>query len=181
MSLGRGPRRYCSVVTGSFFGGTSPSCKKSTYYLFTSLLFIIQVFSTPLERVRIFFCPTSGLQNRSHIVKFAILPHLTYCQSVWDFRCSSDARKLERIQERALRAVYCDNKSTYKELLQKANLPTLYTRRLQDLATIMDKAKNNLVPLYIADLFIVNNSQYSLRNSEFVLPRFKRLHMASRA
>ena len=112
--------------------------------------------------------PTSA---KLHIVKFAILPHLKHCQSVWDFCRSSDARKLERIQERALRAVYCDNKSTYEELLQKANLPTLYTRRLQDIATIM--YKNNLAPPYIADLFMVNNSQYSLRNSEFLLPRFQ--------
>ena len=37
--------------------------------------------------------PTSA---KLHIVKFAILPHLTYCQTV---------RKLERIQERAPRAV----------------------------------------------------------------------------
>ena len=51
-----------------------------------------------------------------HIVKFAVLPHLTYCQTVWHFCRSSDARKLERIQERALRAVHCDNKSKYEEL-----------------------------------------------------------------
>ena len=43
------------------------------------------------------------------IVKFAVIPHLTYCQTVSHFRRSSDARKLERIQKRALRAVYCDN------------------------------------------------------------------------
>ena len=66
MSLGRGPRRYCSVVTGSFFGGTSPSCKKSTYYLFTSLLFIIQVFSTSLERVRIFFFAQQVVYRTDH-------------------------------------------------------------------------------------------------------------------
>jgi len=103
-----------------------------------------------------------------------------YCQSVWDFRRSSDATKLERIEERPLSAVYCGTKSTYEELLQKGNLPTLYTRRLQDIATIMDKAKNNLAPLYIADLFIVNNSQYSLRNS-IVLPRFQAEHKLLRS
>ena len=47
-----------------------------------------------------------------HIVKFAVIPHLTYCQTVWHFCRSSDARKLETIQEQALPAVYCDNKST---------------------------------------------------------------------
>ena len=37
------------------------------------------------------------------IYKSAILPHLTYCQTVWHFCCSSDSRKVERVQERGLR------------------------------------------------------------------------------
>ena len=63
--------------------------------------------------------PTSA---KLHIVKFAVISHLTYCQTVWHFCRSSDARKLERIQERALRTVYCDIKSTYEELLHGAKL-----------------------------------------------------------
>ena len=35
--------------------------------------------------------PTSA---KLHLVKSAILPHLTYCQTVWHFCHSSDARKL---------------------------------------------------------------------------------------
>ena len=35
--------------------------------------------------------PTSA---KLHIVKFAVLPHLTYCQTVWYFCPSSDARKV---------------------------------------------------------------------------------------
>ena len=107
------------------------------------------------------------------IVKFTILhvPHLTYCQTVWHFCRSSDARKLERIQERALRAVYCDNNSTYEELLKRAKLPTLHTRRLQVIAIIMYKVKSGLTPPYITDLFVVTSSQYHLRNSDFTIPR----------
>ena len=39
------------------------------------------------------------------IYKTAILPLLTYCHFVWHFCAASDARKLERVQEKALRAV----------------------------------------------------------------------------
>ena len=56
---------------------------------------------------------------------------------VWHFCRSSDATKLERIQERALRALYCDNKSTYEELLHRAKLPTRHTRRLQAISILM--------------------------------------------
>ena len=43
------------------------------------------------------------------LFKGAILPHLTYCSTVWNFCRASDSRQLERVQERA---VYCDSNST---------------------------------------------------------------------
>ena len=67
------------------------------------------------------------------LYKSSILPHLTYCHLVWHFCNASDRRKLERIQERALRAVYKTRPASYQELLDRAKLPTLYNRRLQDL------------------------------------------------
>ena len=36
----------------------------------------------------------------------AILPHLTYCQTVWHFCKQSERGNLERLLERALRAIY---------------------------------------------------------------------------
>lgn len=59
------------------------------------------------------------------LFKAAILPYLTYSHLVWHFCRASDTRKLERIQERALRAVYCDKGSSYDKLLDMANLSTL--------------------------------------------------------
>ena len=81
-------------------------------------------------------------------------------QTVWHFCRASDTRKLERIQERALRSVYCDNVSSYEELLRRASLPTLYTRRLQDIAILTFKVKNGLAPPYITDLFVVSRSRF---------------------
>ena len=91
---------------------------------------------------------------------------------VWHHCRSSDERKLERLQERALRAIYCDRTSTYEALLEKARLPTLCNRRLQDMAIFMYKVKTNLVPLYISDLFSCDMTRYNLRNTDdFSLPR----------
>ena len=45
-------------------------------------------------RLRSLF-PTSA---KLHIVKFAVLPHLTYCQTVWHFCRFSDARKLNEFK-----------------------------------------------------------------------------------
>ena len=86
-----------------------------------------------------------------------------------------DKRKLERLQERALRTVFNSRSDSYENLLIQANLPTLYNRRLQDIAILMFKAKNNLLPKYLQDLFNLNGERekrYNLRNSDFTLPRF---------
>ena len=45
-----------------------------------------------------------------------------------------------------------------------ANLCTLRNRRLEDMAVLMYKTKNNICPKYIADLFYKIDTKYSLRN-----------------
>ena len=45
-------------------------------------------------------------EAKLQLYKSVILPNLTYCHIVWHFCKASDARKLERVQERVLRAVY---------------------------------------------------------------------------
>lgn len=47
-------------------------------------------------------------EAKLQLYKSSILPNLTYCHIVWHFCKASDARKLERVQEQALRAVYND-------------------------------------------------------------------------
>ena len=72
---------------------------------------------------------------------------------MWHFCKASDARKVERVQERA-------------------NLPSLQNRRLQDLATLMYKVKYGLVPSNVVDILSVKSSKYHLRNMDFHLPKF---------
>ena len=99
----------------------------------------------------------------------AILPHLTYCQTVWNFCKQSDIpakAKLERLQERALRAIYNCRTDTCEDLLRSANLPSLYNRRLQEIAILMHKVRSGLAPDYIGELFNFANKEYSLLNSK---------------
>ena len=50
---------------------------------------------------------------------------------------------------------------------------TLGCRRLQDIAIIMYKAKYNICPLYIKDIFKLDKPRYGLRNSgDFFIPRY---------
>ena len=106
-----------------------------------------------------------------------IVPQITYCHTVWHFCRASDSRKMEQVQERALGAVYCDTRSSYNELLRKAKLTTLGCHRLQDIAIIMYKAKYNICPPYIKDIFKLDKPRYGLRNSgDFFIPRYNTRH-----
>ena len=99
------------------------------------------------------------------LFKTAILPYLSYYQLVWHFCRASDSRKIERLQERGLRAAYKDHYATYSELLTRAQLPTLKNRRLQDVWTLMYKSNTNYVQLIFAISLIL------IRQTDFSIPR----------
>ena len=96
-----------------------------------------------MTRLRNLIPTTAKLQ----LYKAAVLPYLTYCSIAWHFCRGSDARRVERVQERGLRAVFCDWNANYKQLLELANLPTLMNCRLHDIAIIMYKVKFKLQPV----------------------------------
>ena len=69
--------------------------------------------------------------------------------------------------------IYKSHSDTYEELLRRADIPSLYNRRLQDITALMYKVKHGLAPDCISDLFVCKGSTHSLRNSDFVLLRFE--------
>ena len=79
---------------------------------------------------------------------------------MWHFCKASDARKLERVQERALRAVYNVRNATYVELLDKGRLSSLENRRLQDILILMYKVKNSLAPEHVCNMFFQQDKHY---------------------
>ena len=77
------------------------------------------------ERVLMRFRNLIPTEAKLRIFKAFFLPQVTHCHIVWHHCRSTDERKLKRLQERALRAIYCDRTGTYEALLEKARLPTL--------------------------------------------------------
>ena len=119
------------------------------------------------------FCSILSTTLKITIYKTSILPYVTYCSTVWHFTKSYDLRKIERIQEKAMKIIYCDKSSSYEKLLRTANLSALQNRRTQDIAILMCKVKHGLVPEYMAHLLEKADQHYALRNNDFVIPRFR--------
>ena len=70
---------------------------------------------------------------------------------------------MNRIKERALRIACKDYVSTFAQLLEKDSSVSIHIRNLQVLATEIFKARNNLSPPIVQNIFRTTESVYNLR------------------
>ena len=96
-----------------------------------------------------------------------IFCHFEFCSVVWHFCGKTSIRRIEKIQERALRFVYGDYDTTYHDLLHKAKLPALELGRERSIATLTYKILHDQAPRYLKNLINCN------RNSKLYLPSYK--------
>lgn len=108
------------------------------------------------------------------IFRSFIVSNLSYCKLVWHFCNKKCEKKLEKLQERGLRIVSGDYKSDYISLLNKFNLTTLATNRTLSMVFEVYKARNNLSPKYVCDMFQTKDSNYNLIRGEQLKVNHKR-------
>jgi hypothetical protein len=104
---------------------------------------------------------TLDIESKLILFYAFVLSHFEYCAVVWHF-CSRDKmRKIEKIQKQALRYVFNDYTSSYKDLLKKANRSLLYVQRLRSLLCLVKKCITKAGPIYLNDMFILNEGSNS--------------------
>ena len=86
------------------------------------------------------------LAKCKRLIKALITSQFNYCPLIWMFHNSQLKNRINKIQERALRLVYNDNKLTFDGLLKLDDSVTIHQRKLQILATETFKVKNSLAP-----------------------------------
>ena len=89
-------------------------------------------------------------------------PHLAF---LWR---KNTKKKIEKIQEKALRFIYRDYDSSYESFLMKSQLPSLKVRRMRAIALEAFKILNNLSPVYLNDRLTFKNLSYSFRYTQTV-------------
>ena len=118
--------------------------------------------------------PYMGQSKLRTLMRAFITSQFQYCPLIWMFHSRQLSKKINKIQERALRITYKDAESTYSELLEKDCAVTIQTKNLQLLMTEMYETKNGLNPSFMQEIFCENATHYNLRNNnEFVQPRVK--------
>ena len=81
-----------------------------------------------------------------------ILSNFKYCPVTWHFCSEKNTKKMEKIQERALRFIYDDYVLNYEELLEKSKMSSLKVRRLRSIAIETFKIIHKESPIYLHDL-----------------------------
>ena len=92
------------------------------------------------------------------IMKAFIHSQFGYCPLVWIFHSRELNRRINRIQERALRVVYSDGVSSFKSLLERDESFTVHERNIQTLAIEMFKMVNGLSPKIMKRVFTLKTN-----------------------
>ena len=100
-------------------------------------------------------------------MKTFIQSQFNYCSLTWMFHSRILNNKINKLHERTLRLVYKNENLTFQDLLELGNSVTLHQKKLQKLATEMYKAKNNLPPRPMQDLFNAQVITHDLRNKRY--------------
>ena len=108
-------------------------------------------------------------EQLKRIMRAFILSQFNYCPLVWMFCNGALDNKVNRIHERALRITYKDMRSDLDTMLLRDNAVTIHARNLQLLMTEIYKAKWELNPTFMKEIFVEKHSTYGLRSCHNLL------------
>ena len=88
-----------------------------------------------------------------------------YCPIVWHNGNVCNMKKVENLHKRALRIVYNDFSSSYKDLLIKSGRSMLYVNRQCLILEQVYKILHGNAPPFSPNFYAVKHCNYNLRNS----------------
>ncbi len=103
--------------------------------------------------------------EKAVLIQSFVQANFNYCPLVWFFTSPGSLRKIERIQDRALRILFDDFDSDTKVLLDKAGKTTFLIKQHKNLAIEIFKTLKNLNPDYMKEIFTKNENPYRLRDN----------------
>ena len=116
-------------------------------------------------------CNVLTMECKLQIVDALICSNLRYCNSIYHYCSKSDSMQLEKLFKRALRYVFNDFNSEYKDLRLKANRKSMYLSRLHDILFDVHKLRLVGLPPLSTDFLENKVTNYNLRNV-LVQPKF---------
>ena len=110
-----------------------------------------------------------GKHEKTVLIQSFVQANFNYCPLVWFFTSPQSLRKIEYIQERALRILFNDYVSETKVLLVKADKTTFLIKQHKNLAIEIFKTLMNLNPNYTKDITInTETSKNPLKRAQII-------------
>ena len=81
-----------------------------------------------------------------------IVLHFNYCADSWHFCSKTSATKLEKVNERAIRFVFIDKSSSYRDSLKTLKRPSLAEQRAYNITASIFRTINGPSPACLRDL-----------------------------
>jgi hypothetical protein len=117
-----------------------------------------------------------GAAEKETLYRTFIVSNFNFCPVVWNFCSKQSARKIEKIQERALRYMTGNLTMNYEELLKHTGYKSMHLARLKSIAIEVFKCVYNINPTFMNDMFVVKDMPRDLRDpSILVIPRFSKV------
>ena len=121
-------------------------------------------------------------ESKLRIFEAFIASNFVYCRNAYDTFTIGQDRKLEKLNERAIRLVCNDFTSPYQELLDKTGKRMLYVTRKTGLIIFVYKVLHNLAPPVSNTFFKMQDTPYNMRdNHKLIKPVFKTIQYGKRS
>ena len=101
-------------------------------------------------------------QKKSTLYKAFVESQFKYCPLTWIFHGRKTSYKINRLQDYALRLIYNNHISSFKELLSKDGTFTVHEQIVQNLAIEIFKALNDLSTPDFSELLQLNESWFNV-------------------
>ena len=123
-----------------------------------------------------------GYSQRKQVYESFILSNFNFCPIVIHQCSIRSTRKMEKIQQRALRFLTGDSDSSYDQLLTKTGMSSLTLTRMKNIATEVFKCLGKSNPCFMSDMYKVKESCYDMRKSNMlIVPKFKTMFYGKRS
>ena len=147
----------CSGFSDSLLPGETTACEVKVFQVFCGK---VSAQISALNRLK----NTLPLKTKESLYHAFILPYFNYCNQIWHHCRKRNTAKIEKVNERALRYIFNDKSASYQDLLERMRLPSLETRRIQDMLLTINNSISDKAPPAIRDLITLHvcSSKYNL-------------------